>query len=366
MRTGQSRPDSLTTRVLRAIAPALLVLLSACATTSTRVATVPPERVRAEESRQREIVLREILAQQARLDSIAYPLLIAAADVCETKRGAVWGFRANAAQDYDDDWRPAAEANGILSDLTVTHVIPGSPADRAGLLRGDRLVGLNGEPLSTRRGAVADLAARLADLAGSAEFTYERVGTRSTAKLEPENGCALGTMVTPQGGINAFADGRNIIFPWPMMRIADDTELTVVIGHEIAHNAMGHIEAKRSNALWGALLGALGDVALATQGVNTGGYYSAEFAATGARAFSQDFEREADYVGMYILARAGVSLDEAPMLWRHFAQIDPTAIAYASTHPTTAERFVLLEETAREIERKRAAGQPLLPEKKKE
>ena len=75
-----------------------------------------------------------------------------------------------------------------------------------------------------------------------------------------------------------------------------------------------------------------------------------------------DFEREADYVGMYILARAGLPLDMVPGFWSQFAQINPTPISYASTHPTTAERFVRLQQTIEEIERKRAAGEELMPE----
>ncbi|MGH7502581.1 MAG: M48 family metalloprotease [Longimicrobiales bacterium] len=354
------------TRV-HALLAILMFVLPSCATTTTRIAPVSPERVRAEEARQREIVLREIAAEQHRLDSLAFPLLIAAADVCGEKHGPVWGFRVDGAQEYEGPWREAVLANGLEEGIVVTSVIAGSAADRGGLRRGDRIIALDGDQLSGKRGAVADLRLAFAAVArarGGARVEYERAAVRHSTVLEPDSGCAVGTIVTPEGGINAFADGRNIIFPWAMMRFADDTELRVVIGHEIAHNAMRHIEARKKNALFGAILGALGDVALASQGVNTGGQYAAEFAAAGARAYSQDFEREADYVGLYILARAGLPLENAPMLWRHFAQIDPGSIAYASTHPTTAERFVRLEATAKEIERKRAAGQPLLPEMK--
>jgi hypothetical protein len=58
-------------------------------------------------------------------------------------------------------------------------------------------------------------------------------------------------------------------------------------------------------------------------------------------------------------------LETIPNFWRQFAQINPAAISYASTHPTTAERFVRLRAAAAEIERKRAEGVELLPEMKK-
>jgi hypothetical protein len=71
------------------------VMLSsaACATTTTRIAHVAPDRVRAEEARQREIVLKEVNAEQQRLDSLAYPLLLAASELCGEKAGPISGFR---------------------------------------------------------------------------------------------------------------------------------------------------------------------------------------------------------------------------------------------------------------------------------
>ena len=129
---------------------------------------------------------------------------------------------------------------------------------------------------------------------------------------------------------------------------------------------MGHIEARRSNALAGGIFGALLDVALATQGVNSYGQNTANFIEAAARAFSQDFEREADYVGMYILARAGVPTETVPGFWREFAQINPSAISYAGTHPTTAERFVRLRQAIDEIEQKREGGEELMPEFREE
>jgi hypothetical protein len=68
--------ETLTELFMRRWLLTVLLLLSsaACATTRTRIAPVAPERVRAEEARQREIVLREISAEQQRLDSLAHPV----------------------------------------------------------------------------------------------------------------------------------------------------------------------------------------------------------------------------------------------------------------------------------------------------
>ena len=144
--------------------------------------------------------------------------------------------------------------------------------------------------------------------------------------------------------------------------VADDDELAAVLAHEIAHNAMRHIQAQQKNSALGGLFGAIIDIAAATQGVNTNGEFTKTGMNVGSIVFSQDFEREADYVGMYLLARAGRSTARAPNLWRRMAQENPGSIKYASTHPTMAERFVRLEQASREIEQKIARGEELTPE----
>ena len=165
--------------------------------------------------------------------------------------------------------------------------------------------------------------------------------------------------------LNAFADGKNVYVTSTMLRFAtSDDELATVVGYEIAHNAMHHLDARKTNAVLGGIFGALIDIAAARNGINTGGQYANQFAALGATVFSQDFEREADYVGLYILAAANRPTQSAVNFWRRMAAESPNSIKFATTHPTTAERFVRLEQWQGEIGRKLATGQPLQPEMK--
>ena len=55
----------------------------------------------------------------------------------------------------------------------------------------------------------------------------------------------------------------------------------------------------------GAGVGLVFDILAAVAGVNTGGDFMRIGAEAGAGAFSQDFEAEADYVGVYLMARGG-------------------------------------------------------------
>ena len=83
----------------------------------------------------------------------------------------------------------------------------------------------------------------------------------------------------------------------------------------------------------------------AVAGVNTGGDFMRIGAEAGAGAFSQDFEAEADYVGVYLMARGGYDIGLAPNFWRRMAVIHPASIKtnHSSTHPSAPERFVALE-----------------------
>jgi predicted Zn-dependent protease len=133
-----------------------------------------------------------------------------------------------------------------------------------------------------------------------------------------------------------------------------------VIGHELAHNFMGHIEAGQRNNV----LGTIAEIIAATKGVPTQGALGAAIAL----AYSPAFEAEADYVGLYVLASAGIEIKEAPKFWRRMAAANPAGISQRgmiASHPATSARFVALEKTVQEIEAKRAAGQPLVPELKK-
>ncbi len=157
--------------------------------------------------------------------------------------------------------------------------------------------------------------------------------------------------------INAFTDGHQIVIYTGMLRVANrQEELALILSHEIAHNVMRHIDAKRANSMLGSLL----DLAIASQGIDSQGI----FRDLGGNMYSQDFEREADYLGLYIMARAGYNIGSAAEIWRKIGKQEQNQIKshYAATHPGTAERFVLINKVVKEIQRKKQQGQPLVPE----
>ena len=175
--------------------------------------------------------------------------------------------------------------------------------------------------------------------------------------------CAYKVILDPKEiGLNAHADGKNVVInPGMVDFAANDTHLAFVIAHEFAHNIMAHIAAQQKNVAIGGILGTLGDALAQSQGVNTSGAFGKIGANQALLKYSPGFETEADYVGLYILARAGYPIEQAPDFWRIMSLSEPKAIYVTSTHPNNPSRTIAMEKAIIEIHAKQQASQPLLP-----
>lgn len=175
--------------------------------------------------------------------------------------------------------------------------------------------------------------------------------------------CNFEVILDPtEKGLNAHADGQSVvIYPAMIDYATNDNQLAFVIAHEFAHSIMGHVASQQKNVALGGILGTLGDVLAQSQGVNTGGNLGKFGAQQMLLHYSPAFENEADYIGMYILARAGYKIEDAPGFWRAMSLNAPQAVYATTTHPNNPSRTVAMEKTVTEINAKKAAGQPLVP-----
>ena len=197
-------------------------------------------------------------------------------------------------------------------------------------------------------------------------------GVRSVFEVDAVQVCDMPINFVEDPMINAFADGSSVIVTTGMMRFAEDDELALIIGHEMAHNILGHVTQATTTQMIGGLAGLFLDVSAAVAGVNTQGVWTEMGMQAGQMVnsvYSKDFELEADYLGVYFAARAGYDVTNAANLWRKMAQesqgqTDEAAI-YSSTHPGSAERFVKIEAAVQEVQDKLARKDPLMPEQKK-
>ncbi|MCE3006490.1 MAG: M48 family metallopeptidase [Rickettsiales bacterium] len=188
------------------------------------------------------------------------------------------------------------------------------------------------------------------------KICYEMFGMKES---QP---CNFSLEIKGERGVNAYTDGRTVYITAPMMLFAsDDNHLAFVLAHELAHAIMDHVRVQGQNVTAGALMGAAIDILAASQGVDTGGGFMQTGANVVLTTYSPEFEQEADYIGLYILARAGYPIEKAPDFWRKMAQFEPQGIYVRGTHPSYPERYIAMQKTILEIRHKQAQGLPLMP-----
>lgn len=178
--------------------------------------------------------------------------------------------------------------------------------------------------------------------------------------------CDFGFKLAKTKELNAYADGKNVHITMGMMAFAaSEDDIATILAHEYAHNVLSHVASTQKNVTVGALGGTVVDALLQSQGINTGGQLGKLGANYAQLKYSKTFEQEADHVGLYIAYHAGYPIENAANFWRRMSTANPNAIYTATTHPTNPERFVAMNETVAEINRKKSAGQPVLPDVKK-
>ncbi len=339
------------------------LFITACAPT-TQFPNADKESAAREADIQREIALNESHKYFMRLQDVAAPLFMANAEICpKDKVKPFYGFHVASLDEYQDEYKDAVyEVHSLQYQPSVFHVSPNTPSYNK-FQKGDVITKINDQKIDSGKKGVTKILDYLYDekrLGEKTNFVIEREDKPYQMMIEPKAACGGRAILSDEVFINAMADGTNIIFTKPMMDITKtDDELALVIGHEIAHNSRNHVEAGQGNVLVGMVLGAAVSVATGVNVMGVGG-------DLGAMAFSQDFESEADYVGLYHVARAGYAIENAPYIWRRMAAVNPAAIdMVGQSHPSNARRFVALEAAVKEIKQKQAAGQPLMPEEQK-
>ena len=339
----------------------LCALLSACAPTTQRV-RIDNQATQLEARKQRQVALQAYMDDQRRLMRVSYPLLTKGSDLCgEDIRYTTGLALANNSTLLGEDFKDTAQSNFQLSDeVQAVYVIPGSAADKAGVRAGDTVRYIGDWSLPVGQNAVQQSLAQLQLQTKSGQpirIDVQRKGRSQSLLITPDRACSYPVLLGDGDEVNAYADGKQVVVQRGMMRFAtSDTELALVISHEIAHNSMSHVRAKMTNYALGTVVDIAAQILL---GIPTQGL----FGKLAGNAYSQGFESEADYVGLYIMAQSGGDIDNAPQFWRRMATLSPNAIksSHLASHPATPERFVALEETVKEIKAKKAAGKPLVP-----
>lgn len=336
---------------------ALLLVLGGCAAPSTQRVSVSAQQTAAEAQKQMDIVAEEFVSERSRLNRVHWQVVTNSVSLCP-KVTQLSGIDVMA-RPKGDLGESLGRLYGVMPEPTILSIVPASPAEKAGLKPRDLVLSVYGLPLSNPD-AIRERA-RVAKPGELMPVQVRRAGQALTMALTPVPACDYPATLVPQQVLNAYADGERIFVTRGMMAFArTDEELALVVAHEIAHNTMRHADAKKVNAA----AGLVGDLALAI--LSRGAYRQSSISEAASQAYSQEFEAEADYVGLYMLANSGFSVDEAPKFWRRMAAANPGNIkgTHTASHPPTSYRMVALEEAAKEIQHKRSTSAALVPVRK--
>jgi predicted Zn-dependent protease len=166
---------------------------------------------------------------------------------------------------------------------------------------------------------------------------------------------------------NAFqtrsSDGRPVVVVSASLlgQMLSDDEIAFVLAHETAHHVADHIPRQQQSQMLGALI--LGGM-VAAAGQASGSPASQDAirqamdmgAFVGGRAYSQDYELEADWLGAFITVRAGYDPERGALIFARPALSRSGGPIILSSHPASPRRLALITRASEEIRRQKAAG----------
>lgn len=287
-------------------------------------------------------ILRNWIAQQQRLYRVAAPLLIQNTELCPQHARNLLGFTAKNRYSYTDDFAETAQTTlGLEERLQVMSVFPGSGAEAAGLRQGDTLFAVEIEPLPQGPQAENASAAIIGtELRGrnSVSLTVLRAGERIVHNISLTPACAMVIDLGNTGHASSLADGQRVMVTRGMLdSVQSDEELAYILAREIAHNILAP-QPRR-------------DIAAEIDRLHTLAPPANDETGAPLPAYPPDLELRARKLALYLLARAGYSIDNAPGFWQKFAG-----------PPPSPETLTELAQTIGAIAARKQLGGALVPE----
>jgi hypothetical protein len=276
-----------------------------------------------------ETALRALAEQDALVARVGHRLATVNAARC-SRRMSASGMVLHGLEQYGGGQASTAASLFSLGDAPgVLAVVPGSPADMAGVKSGDAILAVNGmatpevrmggKPFD-RMGAMLD-AMESALAAGPAVLDIARGQERLKLRFAGAQACATRFQVDPSPRLNARADGKYVeITTGLMTTVANEDELAAVLAHELAHNILDHRAVLNEQGISRGLLGRVG---------------------RNARRI-RETEIAADRFSLLLMRDAGYRMAAAPEFWEHFEKRHGHGILADATHLNGRHRVDML------------------------
>jgi Zn-dependent protease with chaperone function len=214
------------------------------------------------------------------------------------------------------------------------------------------------------------LEARGRYLTGPVELLIQRDDKKFTKVLYPQLLPAEYAILvdTKDTSINAYAAPGKIILTRRLVSLClNDDELALIVGHEMAHQVLGHLVRGAAYQELGKFLGEA-VTAVSTLSLNRlldwrHAMVSPDVRRVAGNAivsvFSQEEEREADIYGAWFAYQAGYNINAGLAVWERMAAVaghDPFEADYfLNSHPPPLERLARLKLVAQYFKAGRAA-----------
>jgi hypothetical protein len=294
----------------------------------------------------RDVVLRQLLTQQARLWDVSYPILSRGGELCPGQARASFGFQAWTRWDIGGQYQIASmSVYGLDDHLRVVHVLPASPAAEAGLRAGDVMEKISWHKIPTGKAAGAALERileREAAVGAPLAFYLRRGGERLVIEMAPRPQCDFALILTESDQINAFFEEQKVYATYGLMRfIGDDSELAAVISHVLGHALLAH---EGETSFTEEMIERLDALRVAVMDQEDRDRLLAAGITPEARPFTLVQEIEADRLALELMLRAGYPLSALPEIWRRLAEVKSGAVLLRDFHPVTPERLEAIED----------------------
>jgi len=189
-------------------------------------------------------VLQQYLDLNASLENTAYKILQANTDRCPEVSFET-GMYVHTVRDYPETLKElVAEKLSLGEKPSIRHIVSGSPADRAGLKLGDKILSVNELEIVSGENArpFFETVMRRELLSGSMTLKVLRAGKTIERLVTAEKVCGYPVKLFFGDYVNAYTDGEEIWVTTELVEtIGSEEGLAMIIAHEMAHATEGHI-----------------------------------------------------------------------------------------------------------------------------
>lgn len=163
---------------------------------------------------------------------------------------------------------------------------------------------------------------------------------------------------TPYFNATMAPNGMMLVWSGLLLRMTSEAQLAAVLGHEIGHYLARHSLERMRDARTRAAASQFVGLALGAAGAGNVNLFAQLALIAGQYAYSREHEREADRIGLELMARAGYAPGEAARVWGELLEERQGGIRAGdgddgsgggilfATHPPAEERQKALREAA--------------------